>query len=57
MEEENWKGGGGGEEQLEPEERRRMIETDAAKGKAALGNGRRWNRKRDCYFLNELFYK
>jgi hypothetical protein len=28
-------GGGGAEEQLEPEE---MIETDTAKGKAALGN-------------------
>jgi hypothetical protein len=34
----------GGEEQLEPEGRKRMIETDAAKGKAVLGNGRTWKR-------------
>jgi hypothetical protein len=28
-----------------------MIETDAAKGKAALGNGRMWNRKRENVVL------
>jgi hypothetical protein len=28
-----------------------MIETDAAKGKAALGNGRTWNRKRENVVL------
>jgi hypothetical protein len=40
--------GVGGKEQLEPEE---MIETDAAKGKAALGNGITWNRKRESVVL------
>jgi hypothetical protein len=28
-----------------------MIETDAAKGKAALGNGITWNRKRENVVL------
>jgi hypothetical protein len=47
MEEENWRGGGGEEQQV-PEE---MIETDAAKGKAELGNGITWNRKRENVVL------
>jgi hypothetical protein len=46
-----WKRNGGGEEQLEREERRGMIETDAAKGKAALGNGRKSKRKRENVVL------
>jgi hypothetical protein len=41
----------GREEQLEPEERRRMIETYAAKGKAALRNGRKWTRQRENVVL------
>jgi hypothetical protein len=28
-----------------------MIATDAAKGKAALGNGITWNRKKECVVL------
>jgi hypothetical protein len=39
---------GGREEQLEPEE---IIETDAATGKAALGNGITWIRKRESVVL------
>jgi hypothetical protein len=45
MEEENC---GKREEQLEP---KKIIETDAAKGKAALGNGLTWNRKRELVVL------
>ena len=41
------RGEGGGEAQLKPKERRRMIETDATKGKVALGNGRTWKRKKE----------
>jgi hypothetical protein len=38
----------GRKEQLELEE---MIETDAAKGKTALGNGITWNKKRENVVL------
>ena len=38
-------------EQVEPEERRRMTETDVTKGKAALGNGISWKRKREDVVL------
>jgi hypothetical protein len=39
------------EEQLEPGGRKRTIETDEAKGKGALGNGRTWKRKRENVVL------